>query len=385
MKATLQTKPKTSSRAPPILTPVWSGLLQGKCACGGTPGPTGESEACRNEQFQRHSEDADLSAIGRPSPSASEEVPPVVQEVLRLPGQSLDTKTLKFMEPRFGHDLSNVRIHTHGQAAASAREVNALAYTVGRDVVFGAGQYQPETGSGRSLLAHELTHVIQQGSLLHAAGILQRKPAPGVSTKIVDHGASAGAVALAKKRMKEVLGSLKNPGATELKGKTVELHIIPHNKNLTDLPEFGSLKGAKTFDGRSYNELRGVGATKVGDAIRYAIAEEQLVEVEGKPAGYELGFVAAHESGHVVEQFGLTKSQKRALSEAYDARKAAKGPWLNPESYTSSGTGEYFAQATAAYFGRPYSSSEADKKTYTRAWLAKNDAPMAKLLSSIYS
>jgi Domain of unknown function (DUF4157) len=66
------------------------------------------------------------------------------------------------MEPRFGHDFSKVRVHTDAEAAESAQAVNALAYTVGRDVVFGAGQYAPQTSEGRRLLAHELTHVVQQ-------------------------------------------------------------------------------------------------------------------------------------------------------------------------------------------------------------------------------
>ena len=80
-------------------------------------------------------------------------------------GQPLDPDTRAFMEPRFGADLSGVRVHTDMHAAESARGVNALAFTVGRDVVFGAGQYVPGTMEGRKLLAHELTHTIQQGSL----------------------------------------------------------------------------------------------------------------------------------------------------------------------------------------------------------------------------
>jgi hypothetical protein len=66
------------------------------------------------------------------------------------------------MESRFGHDFSNVRVHADGKAADSARSVDALAYTVGRDVVFGQNQYQPASAAGRSLIAHELTHVVQQ-------------------------------------------------------------------------------------------------------------------------------------------------------------------------------------------------------------------------------
>jgi outer membrane protein OmpA-like peptidoglycan-associated protein len=89
-------------------------------------------------------------------------VSPVVHDTLNSSGQPLDSDTRAFMEPRFEHDFSQVRVHTDAEAAESAQAVNALAYTVGRDVVFGEGQYAPETSEGRELLAHELTHVVQQ-------------------------------------------------------------------------------------------------------------------------------------------------------------------------------------------------------------------------------
>ena len=89
------------------------------------------------------------------------------QAVARLlrttkPGQPLDSSTRAFFEPRFRHDFSEVRAHTDAAAAESARAVNALAYTVGQDVVFGAEQYAPQTSDGRRLFAHELVHTIQQ-------------------------------------------------------------------------------------------------------------------------------------------------------------------------------------------------------------------------------
>lgn len=90
-------------------------------------------------------------------------VPSIVHKVLRSPGQRIDTATRVFMESRFGQDFSDVRIHTDKLAAESAQSINALAYTVGGDVVFGTGQYAPGITKGKQLLAHELTHVIQQG------------------------------------------------------------------------------------------------------------------------------------------------------------------------------------------------------------------------------
>lgn len=221
------------------------------------------------------------------------------------------------------------------------------------------------------------------GLALHRCSKGAQEGAP--ATKVVGHGASAAAVKAAEERMVEVIGSLREPRAAELKGATVELHVIPQDKKLTDLPEFAHLRGTKTFDGRNYDDLRGVGGTKTGDTIRYAVAEEQVVTVAGKPSGYAQGFVAGHETGHIVEQFGLTADQKKDLQAAYDARKMAGGPWLSPDWYTSSGTGEYFAQATAAWFGRPYSESESDKTTYTRKWLEENDPAMSALLGKVYT
>ena len=79
-------------------------------------------------------------------------MPPIVHEVLRSPGQSLDLAARAFMEPRFGHDFT-VRVHANAQAADSARAVNALAYTVGSDMVFAENQYVANTSAGLRLLA----------------------------------------------------------------------------------------------------------------------------------------------------------------------------------------------------------------------------------------
>ena len=96
------------------------------------------------------------------SPFAPAAVPPIVHEVLRSPGRPLDAQTRSLFEPRFGHDFSKVRVHADHEAAQSARAVEALAYTVGNDLVFGTGHFSPHTKSGQRLLAHELTHVVQQ-------------------------------------------------------------------------------------------------------------------------------------------------------------------------------------------------------------------------------
>lgn len=109
-------------------------------------------------------------------------VPSIVHEVLNSPGQPLDPGIRSFMEPRFGHDFSRVRVHNDEKAAESARAVNAVAYTVGKDVVFGAKEYAPGTTGGRRLLAHELTHVLQQGGMTtNRAGKLELGESQGAA------------------------------------------------------------------------------------------------------------------------------------------------------------------------------------------------------------
>ncbi|MFZ0064056.1 MAG: DUF4157 domain-containing protein [Pyrinomonadaceae bacterium] len=134
------------------------GTLQRKCDCGQHTVAGGECEGCskKNSSLQRAA--ATCEAENR----NSESVPAIVHEVLRSSGQPLDHATRTFFEPRLQHDFSGVRVHTDTKASESAHAVNALAYTVGRDVVFEAGRYAPGTSSGNKLLAHELTHVKQQ-------------------------------------------------------------------------------------------------------------------------------------------------------------------------------------------------------------------------------
>src|SRR5208282_2996572 len=154
---------KPAAAAPPLFTPAPFGTWQRKCACGGSTGAGsasgqsgGECAECKKKKM----------ALQRRALHGSEPatVPPIVHDVLRSPGQPLDAATRGFMEPRFGHDFSRVRVHTDGKAAESARTLSARAYTVGNAVVFGSGRFAPSTSAGRLLIAHELSHTIQQSS-----------------------------------------------------------------------------------------------------------------------------------------------------------------------------------------------------------------------------
>ncbi len=132
--------------------------LQRQCACGGSAGPSGECAGCRQQRLGIQPK----LAVNQLDAHSAQTVNDTLHAVLRSPGQPLDTATRHFMETGFGHDFSQVQVHTGMAAASAARAVNALAYTVGRHVVFDADQYAPGTAGGRRLLAHELAHVVQQ-------------------------------------------------------------------------------------------------------------------------------------------------------------------------------------------------------------------------------
>jgi hypothetical protein len=206
----------------PSFTPAGAGLLQRKC------------DKCRKKQLlQRRSEQAEQSAV-----------PPIVHDVLNAPGQPLDSETRAFFEPRFGHDFgrmqvhsvapqaspsdlwigppddyyekeadrvadrimsmpkgsnlertsrlgldfSSIVLHTDALASKSAQAVGARAFTVGQDIVFGAGQYKPGSTTGLRLLAHELAHAIQQDN--NASGsLVQREDAQNEAVVQEDEGA----------------------------------------------------------------------------------------------------------------------------------------------------------------------------------------------------
>lgn len=144
------------------------GVLQRKCACGTHTMAGGECTSCSSKKrsLQRNTQN---SALGG---QHSGVVPQIVHDVLHSPGHTLHAATRAFFEPRFGHDLSRVRVHTGGQAGESARAVHARAYTVGQDMVFAPGAYSPHTTEGKQLLAHELTHTVQQRQVQSSSAAL---------------------------------------------------------------------------------------------------------------------------------------------------------------------------------------------------------------------
>jgi hypothetical protein len=146
--------------------PTNSRMVQRECVCGGTCEGCREASSALSTVKPASIADSSLGVIQGKAANADGFNTPNSQEDKIIPsgssGQPLDARTLAFMESRFGEDFSEVQVHTDDKAAASAEALNANAYTSGRDIYFGRGKYAPETPEGQNLLAHELTHTIQQ-------------------------------------------------------------------------------------------------------------------------------------------------------------------------------------------------------------------------------
>jgi|GEM_PF-3725810 len=183
---------------------IRSGTWQAKLRIG-QPGDMYEQEADRvAEQVMRMSgppvskdkavsEQTDNNPVQRRCPTCNKVNQPIKSELISRNsfidsgGQPLSGHVRTFFESRFGHDFSQVQIHTDAKAAKSAQAVNAQAFTVGKDVVFGKGQYAPWNTEGKKLLAHELTHVVQQGSA-QSNFIKHNNVAPTIQRRLVTFG-----------------------------------------------------------------------------------------------------------------------------------------------------------------------------------------------------
>jgi hypothetical protein len=258
--------------------PAANFLLQRKCDCGAatasTSGICAECDARRlqtkltvgepDDVYEQEADRVAQTIFQSPRPAANAKppaispivqrsgeqgarsgcgVPPSVDAVLSSSGQPLDVATRSFFEPRFRHDFSLVRVHTDTKAAESARAVNALAYTLGRDVVFGTGQYDPVTATGKRLLAHELTHVIQQEST--GASSPQRKEGDKNTPKAATPGPCGG----------NSLASSIGPSEKRLNGKAMEPTL--------DADDFGNTSKL----GADFK----FGACKIGTAWRFQL------------------------------------------------------------------------------------------------------------------
>ncbi len=235
-------------------------IIQRKCACGGAPGVSGECEECSkqkrlgfqtelkvNEPGDIYEQEADRIAdqvlatpahsrvsgaplhiqhLAGPPTGRLDAAPSSVDQTLASPGTPLEPSLRQDMEQRFGHDFSRVRVHSGATADRSARDVNAHAYTVGHNIVFGPGQFAPTTYQGRRLVSHELTHVVQQSiedgflgrqpqkisSTPRVTAMLQRQPADPSAELAQSRRALEDAKRVAADLVEEVRGKPINVG-----------------------------------------------------------------------------------------------------------------------------------------------------------------------------
>jgi hypothetical protein len=167
------------------------GFVQRKCSCGGS------CESCKSQAADDEHGPVRLKPAAATLAAPRSVAPPVVHDVLRSPGRPLDAATRAFFEPRLGCDLGRVRVHADARAGESADRLQADAYTVGHDLVFAPGQYAPQTQQGRRLLAHELSHVLQQSQAATPPALIQRSAKVAgcgllnLSASILDVGGAA--------------------------------------------------------------------------------------------------------------------------------------------------------------------------------------------------
>jgi hypothetical protein len=203
--------------------------LQRKCSCGASISASGDCEACKTKEKEEQ-QTVQRKATAAASPAFA---PSIVHEVLNSPGEPLDQATRDFFEPRFGQDLGNVRIHRHHRAAQSAQAVNASAYTLGEHVVLGSA-YNSSTLAGKSLLAHELAHSLQQrhshGSLsaeeIGKADDLQEREADAAAQQIVASGSKQPFPVAKTDGTRSVLRRAEGPGSKETPLSEAELFKI---------------------------------------------------------------------------------------------------------------------------------------------------------------
>jgi len=344
-------------------------------------------------------------------------------------GAALDSSMASAAGDAYGSDLSGVRVHTGPAAVQLAAEHGARAFTIGNHVAFGAGEYNPGTPVGDAIMAHV---VQQQGAdprvqrkplevdghdgAEHeadeaAGGVLARlysgaramasnaasrlRTGSGISLQrcsqpkapvarvvfgitIIGNGASAKAVDECAAFVTKLISKNKH-AQKKMKDDKVTLVIIPHDKKMTDLPQFAALKGTNTFDGRLWDNVRGSGGMRAPDgSFAIGVPEENLTVIAGAADGYGPGYsVGMHEFAHTLHSQGLTAAQQTKITQLYAARQAAHGPWT--EAYGSSNEHEYYAQCTNCYFGKNQGIGHNGK-----AWLRTNDPAMCDFLDDLY-
>ncbi len=214
-------------------------------------------------------EDAMLQREGRNVAPLT--TPVSVQRALAQAGTPLSASIRAFMEPRFAADFSGVRVHTDPLSAQSATAVNARAYTVGQDIVFAAGAYSPDTDSGRTLIAHELMHVIQQRSGLKRVQRYTTRGAGGCATSVTEEDEDDNGPKAAGRRAHDQIQTFLLPILNEVRIPRASKHFV----DSTGCQEAGTEEGRADLMRRS-GILYDIGEIKpIGSASTRGVLEAE--------------------------------------------------------------------------------------------------------------
>lgn len=277
-----------------------------------------------------------------PSISQKQQTGQSVRNVVHLDlptsdGLPLESSVAAYMEPRFGHSFENVRVHTSAQSADISRTINARAFTTGRDVYFGHGEYNPQTKEGRKLVAHELTHVIQQGQASKVSkSTISRAKLPMKTltlniTKLEDSTRSTG-VSSASTILENAANVKIKAGKVETLNATKSKALIGNDLILDEFSSAGSPTAEETkltAENRSPGTItayfvKSLSRGSHGEAFRPSVfptIKPSVVLkngdspfVAGKPLGHELGHVLLDKGDHPNDTKNLMSYSKTGVA-----------------------------------------------------------------------
>jgi uncharacterized protein DUF4157/LysM domain-containing protein len=268
-----------------------------------------------------------LPRSGEPS-SAAPEAPRIVHDVLRTSGNALDARVREHVEPHFGYAFDAVRVHTDAPSAESARAVGALAYTVGRHIVFDSGQYAPETHTGRRLLAHELTHVVQQNGAAmtpDGSGAMVQRYEAGEHARFADTSAELKELVLAKAFTREVKPGETIRGIASKFSVTVErLEELNHKKLRVWPAADGSRKSVRGFNTGAIITIPAAVNAATADALK---GGELSFVVNGITVPYSDGMAMADLFGSREDMLKAPAAELTELIKLIDSERS--GTWVD--------------------------------------------------------
>ena len=252
----------------------------------------------RSDAAEVHADHTANEVMRMPGSDGAPLTPPAtgasrVQELVSDSGHALDDSARGFMEPRFGRNFGGVRVHTDAEAAESARQLRARAYTHGDHIVFGAGEYAPGTDAGRRLLAHELAHVVQQdGGVIHRAEVDDRSCAglTDIESDVNSHVNAQITAARATVGMPLSLAALRSE-VRDLLGNGI---ISPIERFIEGLPATKRIIPPSSLAGTKY--------AGIGVLVNPAYSMQSVTHVLGSAAKVKGICIGADKLGHFFNE-----------------------------------------------------------------------------------